>query len=220
MVSTRVQSGVNGFRPSTVGVLAMGLWLGARSGHVLWPSVCPRSDVEPKAVDPARMKARDPLSRCRVGDPLSRETGERESIHLIFGAFRLDVRTLTFCQLMGLPLTTKRYSLLAGEQKATKISGTKQAEVPKAMCEEKGLLFVWASGSPHDVAFCGTPFGGKREEGPPILRPMLMRIFRRDVRRFALFLQLVLSDVDFSRMYQNGILVPKTKTCVTLAPLF
>ena len=41
------------------------------------------------------------------------------------GAFCLDVRTLAFCQLMGFPLNPPKVELLAGEQKATKVSKDK-----------------------------------------------------------------------------------------------
>ena len=46
------------------------------------------------------------------------QAGTRRDI--LFGAFCLAARTLTFCQLMGLPLKVK---LLAGEQKATEYCG-------------------------------------------------------------------------------------------------
>ena len=38
-----------------------------------------------------------------------------------FGACCLDVRTLTFCQLMGFSIKPLKVNLLAGEQKATEV---------------------------------------------------------------------------------------------------
>ena len=53
---------------------------------------------------------------------MMRRRGPFVSTHT-FGAFCLDVRTLTFCQLIGFPLNHwKFFFFLAGEQKATEIA--------------------------------------------------------------------------------------------------
>ena len=50
---------------------------------------------------------------------LGRRTEKQQIPCIYFGAFCMDVRTLTFCQLKGFSIKPLKVKLLAGEQKAT-----------------------------------------------------------------------------------------------------
>ena len=88
--------------------------IGMFTGGTIWVSQISKgsNSVLAQAEKPQPEEARRPAIR-----------GPAEHVSSdFFGAFCLDVRTLTFCQLMGFPfIKPSKVKLLAGEQKATKI---------------------------------------------------------------------------------------------------
>ena len=70
-----------------------------------------------------------------------------------FGAFCLDVRTLTFCQLMGFSIKPLKVKLLAGEQKAAEVGFP--CHPPKAQLFPQGIR---AQPSGKESTSTGGPF--------------------------------------------------------------